>query len=939
MGQSTGVRWVDEDAVMVALDALAAHGLREGESFEVRILSRGERGVTIGTFGPGDVATCVKAVAAHGRRNGWMGCYFTPNPVTRAVTGALAKAKTGDGSKDSDVTRRRWLLVDIDAVRPKGVSATEEERGHARRVTSLVIGELCDGLGWPRPVVTDSGNGAHIMWACELEAASDLPMRFLKALIRFSTGYATVDPVVGNAARIWRVPGTWSAKGEPTEERPHRMATVLEWGDGAAVSQEQIESFVGPVAAPRTTPAVWASGASGAASTRFQDAAARYVAERSRAYPTSTAQCPVCHHKGCFKELAGAPSRWICWSSGHTDGVGVGGFAEGKNAVTGDALDIDAHAAGRTPKEHLVTEGYLKAWEERPARVARTEPEPPAWASERIPDEFGAVAAEVAPAQASKPQVERDAVIVVDGDLGPQVDAVVTALAKHPDLYSRTNSMVMAGRGGDGLTQLRTVSKASARVIMEERAVFLEERRGKDGPTMKRCRVDDRLVDAVLAMPERWGGVIREVRAVHRLPVLRIDGSMIGEGYDPDSKLLVDFSGATYPEPKTTREAAVKAVEWLEDLVCDFPWESELDRSTMVALLITATMRRTFRLCPGFLIDSPSSGIGKGTLVNMTSMLMSGRMPANMNQPGGEDELRKSVFSFLRDGVEHLSIDNITLPFGGEAYDTMMTSEVYTQRVLGKSETESVPNRTLITITGRNVKFRGDGVGRTVRARMITMMERPDVGRTFKYPDLVEYVLEHRAELVAACLSIARAYLLAGRPNKCAPLREYGEWNAMVREPLMWLGRGDVIASIEAQRVDSDEDVTAYLELAAAWFDVYGERPVSLAEAVEELVALKHGGGGGSMTEVDKAKRRRLTHAIVTACGVQIDAAAITKHLRRAVATNEGRVVAGLKFGPSAKRGLRGLQFQAVATGKRLDASAGPSTLATTDAKEETWWS
>jgi len=49
--------------------------------------------------------------------------------------------------------------------------------------------------------------------------------------------------------------------------------------------------------------------------------------------------------------------------------------------------------------------------------------------------------------------------------------------------------------------------------------------------------------------------------------------------------------------------------------------------------------------------------------------------------------------------------------------------------------------------------------------------------------------------------------------------------------------------------------------------------------------------------------------------------------------------VAGLKFGPSPKRGLRGLQFQAVATGKRLDTNTGPSTLAPTEAKEETWWS
>lgn len=922
---------IDDDELSKGL-ALATMELREGEVFELRVLPSGHSG----TFRSSKRArTALSKLAA--QLGAWDGAYFMPNPMKGEPTNAL---KVGKAGRDADVTRRRWLLLDVDPERPKvafpgggegKASATEREKAHAWELRARIVADLRDVWGFADPVMSDSGNGYHAMWAVDLPADSDVPERFLATLARvYDTDAAKVDRAVKNAARIWKLPGTLACKGpDLAPERPWRMAKVEAIPAPLHVVTDEAMSLLleSLTAAPEPAPV----HRSGTASATFSEARERYKAERTPVWPVKVGTCPVCRHNGCFRALPGGGGKWFCFSSDHQ---GAGRYT-GRGWM-GDVIDVDCYTSGKSERELLLSAGYL---EDRPVKRERGSGEPPAWASEAIPIGPDAVEARAPDATASaSASIERDVVHMVDGELPAQVDGVVRALAKHPNIYSRTNALVMAGRGGDGLTQLQKVSKASARVIMEERAVFVQERRGKNGPVMQRCSVDDRLVDAVIGMPDRWSGVIREVRAVHRLPVLRMDGSLIGEGYDADTKLLVDFSGATYPEPKTTREAAVKAVEWLEDLVCDFPWETELDRSTMVALLITATMRRTFNLCPGFLIDSPSSGIGKGTLVNMTSVLMSGRMPANMNQPGGEDELRKSVFSFLRDGVDHLSIDNITLPFGGEAYDTMMTSEVYTQRVLGKSETESVPNRTLITITGRNVKFRGDGVGRTMRARMITMMERPDVGRTFKYPELVEYVREHRAELVAACLTIARAYLLAGRPNKCSPLREYTQWNAMVREPLLWLGRGDVIASIEAQRVDSDEDVTAYLELAAAWYDVYGERPVSLAEAVEELVALKHGGGGGSMTEVDKAKRRRLTHAIVTACGVQIEAAAITKHLRRAVATNEGRVVAGLKFGPSPKRGLRGLQFQAVATGKRLDASAGASTLAPTEAKEETWW-
>ena len=43
----------------------------------------------------------------------------------------------------------------------------------------------------------------------------------------FDDGQVKVDTSVFNPARIWKLPGTLTCKGDSTTDRPHRMAHVL----------------------------------------------------------------------------------------------------------------------------------------------------------------------------------------------------------------------------------------------------------------------------------------------------------------------------------------------------------------------------------------------------------------------------------------------------------------------------------------------------------------------------------------------------------------------------------------------------------------------------------------------------------------------------------------------------------------------------------------
>ena len=129
-------------------------------------------------------------------------------------------------TSDRDILRRRWLPVDFDAVRPAGVSATEEEKATALWRAREVRDHLQEA-GWPEPVVGDSGNGAHLLYPVDLpnDAESlELVRGVLEALsFRFSDGQVSVDTTTANAARIWKLYGTTARKGDSTEDRPHRV--------------------------------------------------------------------------------------------------------------------------------------------------------------------------------------------------------------------------------------------------------------------------------------------------------------------------------------------------------------------------------------------------------------------------------------------------------------------------------------------------------------------------------------------------------------------------------------------------------------------------------------------------------------------------------------------------------------------------------------------
>src|SRR5207249_4472997 len=129
--------------------------------------------------------------------------------------------------------RRRWLPIDIDPVRPAGISSTDQEHDAATRLAHKISADL-QAEGWPSGITVDSGNGAQILFRIDLpndESSAELVQRVLKGLAqRYDSASMKIDLNVFNASRVWKLPGTLAMKGDHTDERPHRLARVLSFG-------------------------------------------------------------------------------------------------------------------------------------------------------------------------------------------------------------------------------------------------------------------------------------------------------------------------------------------------------------------------------------------------------------------------------------------------------------------------------------------------------------------------------------------------------------------------------------------------------------------------------------------------------------------------------------------------------------------------------------
>jgi putative DNA primase/helicase len=304
------------------------------------------------------------------------------------------------------------------------------------------------------------------------------------------------------------------------------------------------------------------------------------------------------------------------------------------------------------------------------------------------------------------------------------------------------------------------------------------------------------VVKQILDMSGQWP--FAPLTGIIQCPALRRDGSLLAvEGYDEATGLVL-VNSVELPPIGETRAAAEAALEMLNELLVEFPFVEAKDRAVALSMILTATLRAAFEVPPMHLVVAPRPGTGKSYLADVAAMIATGdRCAVTAASPNAEETEKRLVGAALS-GSSIIVLDNCRDLLEGDFLCQITERPLLSVRALGKSDKYRIPNLFAVFANGNNAAVANDMVRRTVRCALDANCEDPEK-RTFKSAPLA-MIAADRGRYVAACLTIGRAYSVAGRPNRLTALPSYEEWSATVREPLIWLGCADPVATMQELR-------------------------------------------------------------------------------------------------------------------------------------------
>jgi putative DNA primase/helicase len=377
------------------------------------------------------------------------------------------------------------------------------------------------------------------------------------------------------------------------------------------------------------------------------------------------------------------------------------------------------------------------------------------------------------------------------------------------------------------VARLAEVGEATMIDRLSRSAVWLKW----DGRAKKMVPADPtpKVSATVLSRDGEW--TFPRLAGVITTPTLRPDGTILSEpGYDPATQLLLlDPPEMPTLPPRPSKKVAEKALARLDSLLNEFPFVDDASRSVALSALITPVVRGALMVAPMHITKAPVAGSGKSYIIDIASAINSGEKAPVMSAGAKEEELEKRLTSALLAGQTFISIDNVNGELGGDFLCQVVERPIVQPRILGKSETPKIENRSSCFATGNNIRLVGDMTRRVVICSLDPGMERPET-REFS-GDPFDAVLANRGLYVAAALTVVRAYVVAGCPGVLPALASFEDWSRLVRSALVWLGRADPLLTMEQARED-DPTTSTLRQVYHGWHDAVGQQPHTASEMI-----------------------------------------------------------------------------------------------------------
>lgn len=219
--------YIDPDEIRKAIGIFQA----PGTVFEVRVIgaSSGRKEILSGYFRDADtLLKNFEKIDVRGRN-----IYITLGEVKEECFSRSQSEhfeRNPNTTSDQEIKAYRWLFVDLDPVRPTGISSSNTELAKAESLAKEVESYL-SGLGFCEPVKALSGNGYHLLYRISIANNTDGRVLIEKCLKNLSALFdndaVKIDTTNSNPSRICKLHGTLAQKGTSTKDRPHRMSRIV----------------------------------------------------------------------------------------------------------------------------------------------------------------------------------------------------------------------------------------------------------------------------------------------------------------------------------------------------------------------------------------------------------------------------------------------------------------------------------------------------------------------------------------------------------------------------------------------------------------------------------------------------------------------------------------------------------------------------------------
>ncbi len=395
---------------------------------------------------------------------------------------------------------------------------------------------------------------------------------------------------------------------------------------------------------------------------------------------------------------------------------------------------------------------------------------------------------------------ERRRILLLGGKIEQNLDEIEQALLEQQiGVFRRNDGLVLPGAVS---VEVRDGEQIEAKGLIEVCAGSLIEiitgaahlgRYDARAKEVVSINCPPQIADAYMKRRGRWG--LRPLTGIANAPTLRPDGSLLDRpGYDLATGLLYwPQPGVAFPvlPAAPTHADALSALAVLDELICKYLFVSLEARSVA---------------------------------------------------QGNEEETEKRISSALMRGDPVIAIDNITEPLVGAKLLSVLTQQVADLRPLGSSRLVGHDTRALFLFNGNNLTIPGDMCRRVLVCAIDPECEHPE--RLIFDFDPLERAKAARGRYVMAALTILLAYRAEPSEVAANPLGSYVDWSRWVRDPLLWLGEADPVATI-----DNSKNLDPVAERIGAvfhhWAEVIG---AGVPVTVKNAIAAANGANVAGMT-------------------------------------------------------------------------------------------